>query len=294
MLKDRRLTAIVVATLLAVTVWAQALLPHSGNLEITMMDVGEGLCIVVRSPDRHILVMDCGTCSWRNNSAVGTSVVVPYLRSLGADHIDIAVLSHPHADHMSGFRGLLKQIPARLVLDSSEGHTKSHNAFLSHVRRSGAEYRIARRGQAIELGGGAVAQVLSPAQGKDHQDLNDASIVLRLVYKDTSVLLQGDAAEDAEHEILESRAGVRSNVLQVGHHGSRKSTSPRWLGAVKPQVAIISCGRKNIYGHPSRETLTRLTASGAKIFRTDRQGAISLTSDGRTIRVRGTLPGNNH
>jgi competence protein ComEC len=287
MLKDRRLIVLGVAALIAVGVWSFALLKGGKTLELTVMDVGEGLCVVMRSPAGRIMVMDCGTCSWRNNDRIGASLVVPYLRSFGADHIDLAVLSHPHADHLSGYPGLLEETPAKLVLDIGARHPSPiYKQFLEEVRRSGATYRVAKRGQEIDMGAGVVVQVLNPDPAGGYSNLNDRSIVLRVVYGETSFLLAADAEEEAERRMLESGMTLRSDVLQVGHHGSRTSSSPEWVAAVKPRAAVISCGSRNTYGHPSRLTINRMRAAGAKVYRTDMDGAVQITSDGRSVRLR--------
>ncbi|MCL5104466.1 MAG: MBL fold metallo-hydrolase [Armatimonadetes bacterium] len=287
MLRDRRLQVILAALLITAGIWVYALVSRPKLLSVTVMDVGEGLSVVVRSPSGRTLVMDCGTCSWRDNESVGESVVVPYLKSQGVDHIDVAVLSHPHADHVSGYAGLIRAVPARLVLDiGTRSRSPLYRRFLATTKRVRARYRIARRGQNIDLGDGVRALVLSPKPGKLYSDLNERSIVLRITYKRASFLLEGDAGEETEREMIESRMPVRAQVLQVGHHGSADSSSSKWLAAVRPAIAVISCGRRNNYGHPSRKTLSRLASTGARIYRTDRNGAVCLTSDGESITAR--------
>ncbi|MHB9038836.1 MAG: ComEC/Rec2 family competence protein [Armatimonadota bacterium] len=283
---DKRLTLIAIAALIAVCVWVYALAPSRNVMDVTVMDVGEGLCVVLRAPSGKVMVMDCGTSSWRNNEAVGESVVVPYLRHLGRDSIDVAVLSHPHSDHVSGFARLLKAMPAKLVLDIHAKHASPfYKHFLQQVRKSGATYRIARRGQKIEMGDGVIVEVLHPDPNAHYSDLNNNSIVLRVVYRNVAVLLAADAGEEAEREIIDSGAAVRAQVLQVGHHGSRESSSMEWLAKVKPAIAIISCGKWNNYGHPSAEAVDRLKSCGARVYRTDRCGAVTISTDGCTIRV---------
>ncbi|MCE5200488.1 MAG: ComEC/Rec2 family competence protein [Armatimonadota bacterium] len=286
MLRDRRLIVISVVALVALSVWAYALLPVGRTLELTVMDVGEGLCVVMRAPSGKVMVMDCGTGSWRRSESVGKSVVAPYLQRMGKGSIDVAVLSHPHADHVSGYAGLLKQIPAKLVLDTgARCRSPQYKRFLKAVKRCKASYRIAKRGQTIDMGGGTIVQVLSPTPGKRYCDLNNRSIVLRVVYKHAAIVLAADAGEEAENEILASHLPVRAQVLQVGHHGGHDSSSASWIAAVKPSAAIISCGWNNDYGHPSREVVNRLQSSGARVYRTDRDGAVSITTDGETVEV---------
>lgn len=284
---DRPRLALIVAAIVTTAVWGYALRPVSPALTVTFLDVGEGLCTVVRTPAGKVMVVDCGTSSWRKSDTIGEKLVAPYLQSMGVDWIDVAVLSHPHSDHISGYAGLLRLKPPKLVLDLGAKHASPHyRAFLTEVKRSGAKYRTARSGQSIEMGDGVVVQVLSPDPAGLYSDLNNRSIVLRVVYGEVAILLAADAEGEAEERMLDSRAEVRSDVLQVGHHGAAAGTTPRWLGSVEPRIAVISCGHRNQYGHPSAEVLGRLEASGARIYRTDRHGAVSITTDGRTLKAR--------
>jgi len=287
MLRDRRVLILAVAALAAAVIWASALLARQDLLDLTILDVGEGLCAVVRTPSGKTLVMDCGTTSWRDGESVGEKLVAPYLQSEGVDVIDVAVLSHPHADHISGYAGLLETKPARLVLDIGVRYrSPNYKRFLRAVKDCRARYRIAKRGQSIDLGGGVSVHILSPDPARRYDDLNNRSIALRITYKHVAFLLAADTEGQAEHYELQSHIPVRAQVLQVGHHGAEAATSPVWLSAVRPQVAIISCGRRNEYRHPSLDVIRRLAVAGARVYRTDKDGAVSVTTDGETIRVR--------
>lgn len=267
--------------------WAQSFVSRSGTLELTYLDVGEGQCGVMRTPSGKTVVLDCGTSSWRNSEQVGSKLVATYLQQQGIDRIDLAILSHPHTDHVSGYAGLLAEKPAKTVLDIGARHgIPPYVKFLREVRKSGAKYRIARRGQSIDFGDGVRIDVLSPDPSVDYPDLNENSMVLRVTYRRAAVLLCADVGAQTEARILESGERVRAQVMQVGHHGSKSASSAEWLAAVRPGVAIISCGRGDSYGHPSSETLDRLRAVGARVYRTDRHGAVTVITDGRTIKVR--------
>jgi competence protein ComEC len=287
MLRDRRFVILAVAALATAAIWANALLTAGPQLELTILDVGEGLCAVVRTPGGKTLVVDCGTSSWRDDESVGAKLVASYLQSQGVDIIDVAVLTHPHADHIAGYAGLLEAKPAKLVVDIGQRSASPHyKRFLRAVRACRATYRIARRGQSIDMGGGAIVQVLNPDPVRHYDDLNNKSIALRITYKRVAFVLAGDTEEPAEHYVLQSRTPLRSQVLQVGHHGAAAGTSPEWIAAVRPQIAVISCGRRNEYGHPSLDVIRRLKAAGARVYRTDKDGAVSVTTDGEAIRVR--------
>lgn len=287
MLRDNRIRVVAVAVLAAAALWLNVLLGAPGVLQITFLDVGDGLCTIVRTPAGRTLVMDCGTSSWGDHSAeVGTKLVAPYLQRLGLNSIDVAVLSHPHLDHDVGFPGLLKAEPAELVLDcGARSMSPEYKAFLTAVKATHARFRTARRGQVIDMGDGVRAKVLNPPPDAHHMDLNDRSIVIRVTYKKVAVLLAADASEAAEQDMLKSGLNVRAQVLQVGHHGSRQASSPDWLAAVRPRIAVISCGRRSQYHFPSRVVLDRLTACGARTYVTGRCGAVTIITDGEAIRV---------
>lgn len=277
---------ILIAAVVTLAIWSSVTMIPADNLSVTFLDVGEGLCIVVITPSGKSLVMDCGTSSWRNNESVGERLTATYLQQHGIDSIDVAVLSHPHEDHISGFAGLLDIKPAKMVLDIGARHPSTlYRDFLMQVEKSGTKYRIAKRGQTLDMGDGVEIHILNPDPNRTYSDLNNQSAVLRIVYKKTSFLLAADTEEEAETDIINSVGNIQSQVLQVGHHGSRSSTSIEWLDAVKPSIAVIPCGYRNRYGHPSSQTIERLQSSGARIYRTDRHGAVRITSDGSTIRV---------
>lgn len=284
---NRRRLILCAAAAVAACVWLFALLPSRSPLAVTFLDVGDGLCVVARTPSGKIVVVDCGTSSWRNSETIGEKLVAPYLQSMGADTIDVAVLTHPHADHVSGFAGLLAAKPARLVLDIGAKHASPYyEQFLREVESSGAAYRIASRGQSVDLGDGVVMEVLSPSADRRYSSLNDQSAIVRLTYGATAVLLAADAGEDAELDTLAAGAAVRSQVLQVGHHGGADSSSPRWVDSVSPDVAVISCALNSRHGHPSRDVVRRLELAGARVFVTGRDGAITVLADGETVQVR--------
>lgn len=287
MVRDRKWLAIIALAVLCAGIWAGALRSRGSSLELTFLDVGEGLCAVMRTPSGKIMVFDCGTSSWRKSSLVGERLVAGFLQRMGADRIDLAVLSHPHSDHVSGYAGLIKAKPPKLVLDIGVKHGLPQYAeFLKAVKASGATYRIARRGQSIDFGDGVHVDVLSPQANQRYEDLNENSMVLRITYRRIRLLLSADVGRETERRLIESGSNLRAQVLQVGHHGSKSATTPEWLDAVRPEITVISCGRGDEYGHPSREVVARLKSTSARVYRTDYNGAVTITTDGALIRVR--------
>lgn len=283
---NRQRIVLCICAVLAICIWASVLFSSSKTLDVTFMDVGEGLCAVIRTPSGKTIVFDCGTSTWRDDESVGDKLVAPYLQSMGVNNIDVAVLSHPHADHTSGYSRLLQQIPAKTVLDIGvKDKSPYYKNFLNTIKSSGSHYRIAEKGQVIDMNDGVVLQVLNPDPIRQYSDLNNKSIVLRLTYKKTSFLFMADTECETEDYMLSDNSSISAQILQIGHHGSAKSTSPVFLEAVQPQAAVISCGRNNDYGHPSDKLIDRLAGAGVRIYRTDKNGAISFSTDGESIKV---------
>jgi competence protein ComEC len=276
----------------AVVLWMQVAAASPGDLVITVLDVGQGDSILVQSPGGAAMLIDGGGDLDGRPSGydVGAHRVVPALRRLGVRALDVVVLSHPHEDHAGGLVAVLKNFRVDLVLDAGVPHpAPSYVALLKEIERSHIPYRLARRGMHLDLGDGVSVTVLHPEEplllgtGSDPH-LN--CIVLRVAYGDITVLLTGDIEAPIEWKLLDGGDDLRSTVLKVGHHGSETSTTPEFLDAVRPAVAVISVGAWNPFGHPRRRTLDALDAAGAAVFRTDRHGAISLTTDGRRLWVR--------
>jgi beta-lactamase superfamily II metal-dependent hydrolase len=197
------------------------------------------------------------------------------------------ILTHPHDDHVGGLPYLLEKIKVDRVLDSGQPHpSRSYQHFLQLINDKRIPYQLARAGQVIDLGSGAFGYILHPSEPLitgTISDLNNNSVVMRLVYGKTSFLLMGDTAFEGEGRIMSLGYDLKSDVLKVGHHGSATSTSPKFLEAVRPEFAVISVGAKNKFGHPAPETLERLGNIGAKVFRTDLNGSVTFRSDGNRV-----------
>jgi competence protein ComEC len=256
------------------------------DLVVTFLDVGQGDAALVRLPSGPVILIDGGG-SPEGTFDVGERVLLPALRHLRIPRIDLLVLTHPHEDHLGGLVAVVEQYPVGAVLDSGQpaAASVSYQRFLRAIRQRNLRYLRARR--RMELRWGDVRlEILHPAERLmtgTRSDLNNNSVVCRLVYGKTRFLFAGDAEAEAEAVLRASGRDLRAEVLKVGHHGSRFSTDDAWVAAVQPSLAVVSCGRDNRFGHPAGPTLVRLRAAGAPVYRTDLDGAVTVRSDGQRV-----------
>lgn len=248
----------------------------TGTVQVHFIDVGQGDAILIQAPDGKTMLIDGGEAD---------SGALQYLQSKGITKLDVVVATHPHADHIGGLAEILNTIPTTRVVTSGQMHTtRTFERFLDAIAAARAEYVEVKRGDTIRLGD-LVFSVLNPVSAAG-DDLNNGSVVLRLVYGNVSFLLTGDAEKEAESAMsVSSFSPVQATILKVGHHGSRTSSSRAFLDLVKPEVAVYSAGKGNSYGHPHPETITALKAVGAKIYGTDVNGTITVNTDGKAYSV---------
>lgn len=246
----------------------------SGELRVWFFDVGQGDSILIETPDHHQILVDGGP-SQEVLSKLG-QVMPPWDRS-----IDAIVLTHPHKDHVAGLVSVLERYDVAAVYDGGAlSHTGEMDAFESDTVAESAAPNHLVAGERFVYGD-VTLDVLAPTRlidGAYPKDPNEASVVLLLTYRDTTVLLMGDAPDDVERDILPSVGDV--DVLKIGHHGSRTSSSVEFLDDVTPEFAIISCGIDNSYGHPHPATIQRLDDRNVRVERTDLDGDILLSSAG--------------
>jgi len=248
-----------------------------GNLSISFFDVGQGDSEFIQAENGNQVLIDGGP-----NEAILSKLgeAMPFWdRS-----IDLVVLTHPHADHLDGLLEVLKRYNVRTVIESGANHSIPEYAkWHQLLEEKAVEVIIAKAGQKIKISDSAYLNIFTPFEDfedKSSKNIHDAMIASKLNYGSTSVLFMGDAEKQIEYRLIFSGADLKSDILKVGHHGSKTSTSEEFLKAVSPKFAIISAGRKNRYGHPHQDILDRLMSFGIKIFRTDQDGDIRFLSDG--------------
>lgn len=253
--------------------------PRIGNLRVTFIDVGQGDGCLIQTPGGKNIIIDGGYPSQGQK-------VVSLLKRKGIRKIDCVVATHPDMDHIGGLIAVLNSFEIGEVLDIGHPHTtRIYEDFLKTIEEKNINYRIMRREDALDWGEEVSVQVLNPPK-ELHGSKNEDSIVLRLVYGKISFLFTGDIGRPAEEDLVTTyHKNLRTTILKCPHHGSRYSSTSPFLEEVRPEVVIISVGR-NSYGHPTEEALDRYREVGTKIYRTDIDGNITVTSDGRSYQVR--------
>lgn len=259
----------------AAAVWCLVLLPRP--LEVTFLAVGQGDAMHVKTPGGRHLLIDGGPPGDR---------LLRYLERQGIRLVDLVMVSHPQADHLGGLKPLLGEVAIGQVWEGGFAYpSELYRTWLAGLVQKHVPLVVARKGLTWEVEPGVTLRVLAPDGGMSDWDTNDQSLVVWLKHGDVDLLLTGDVEAGAEARLL--AAGLPDvDVLKVAHHGSRTSTSAAFLRAVRPEAAIIQVAERSRFGHPHPEALIRLSASGARVFRSDR-GAVKLISDGRIYRIDG-------
>ena len=246
-------------------------------LTFAMLNVGQGDALFIESPTGAQIMFDGGPA--RKVLGPLARVMSPFDKS-----IDALVITNPDADHIGGFLDILKNYKVDHVFESGTlTDSKIYQSLREEMKKQNIPNILAKKGMRLDIGGGVFIDILFPDRDVSSWATNDGSVVARLSYGKTSIMLTGDATIKTEKIILEenSETQLRSTILKVGHHGSRTSTSASFTQSVAPIYSLISDGKDNKYGHPHKETLDTLTQFGAKIFRTDLLGSIIMKSDGK-------------
>lgn len=272
-----------------------------GKLEVSVLDVGQGDSLFVVSPGGRTMLIDGGG-AFEGYAAPqetfgrdpGEDAVSPYLWSRGFQKLDVMALTHAHQDHLGGLTAILENFRVGTLWIGREVSSTALVRLEELAQRQKILIEHELRGKSFHWDG-VEGEFLWPETQSVRIALaakNDDSLVLRLRYGNRSILLPGDAEKAAEHQILaeDNAEALRSDVLKIGHHGGKNSTTPEFLHTVAPRIGIISVGEGNPYGHPSPELLERLQAAGVKILRTDQHGAVHVLTDGQQLEISCFVP----
>lgn len=243
------------------------------DLSIHFIDVGQGDATLIMC-DSHAMLIDTG------NNTKGTTLQL-YLNKQGVDKLDYLVLTHPDADHIGGADVIITKFDIdKIFMSDHTEDTKTYKEVLDALKQKNEGWSMPAVGDTYSLGDAAFT-ILAPLD--TYSTTNDSSIALMVTHGENKFLFTGDCSENAEDDLVADGQSLSADVYQVGHHGSRYSSSQALMDAVSPTYAVISCGEDNSYGHPSAEVLNRFRAMGIQVFRTDEQGSIVATSDGTEI-----------
>ena len=247
------------------------------------IDVGQGDSIFLRSPNGKTMLVDAGTPD-------SFESIQNVLSEEGVTKLDVVVMTHPHSDHMGSMKRVIDNYNiGTFYMPDAVNTTSSFDRMLSALEKKKVKTKViwGSAKATINWDGDVEVRVLSPIKGADYQDnLNDMSVVIKVTYGETSLLLTGDAESYAEELMIASEKELlQADVLKIGHHGSSTSSSQAFLDAVQPKAVVISLGKNNDYGHPHRETMQRLKKLGTEIYRTDELGTVRMLFTESEVRL---------
>lgn len=273
-----RFVAVFVVVLSLITFMLSGCSRDSDVLSIHMIDVGQGESILIITPNNKTILIDAG-------EAPQGKKVKSYLLKHKVNKIDLLIATHPHSDHIGGLPEIINNFRVEKIVMPQKLHTSAtFEKLLIAIKSKGLTISPPQPNSIVEFGNDIKLHFLGPV--KDYGDnLNLWSVVFRLDYKNNSFLFTGDMESQAEIDLIDiyGMDGLNADVLNIGHHGSNSSTTQQFLDHVNPEVALISLGSNNLYGHPHEEVITRLEKSGAFIYRTDLQHTVVILSDGESI-----------
>jgi competence protein ComEC len=284
--------AVVQAVLLALLLWhpfPPEIAPH--ELAMTVVDVGQGDSILLTFPDGKLMLVDGGGIPTFGHHApsqmdIGEDVVSPYLWNRSINRIDVMVCTHAHADHIGGLPSLLENFHARQLWTGANSENPAWRALRDRAHRDGVSVVPLHRGQRFQYGG-AQLEVLAPSldyvpKAEPH---NNDSLAFRVTFGRHSFLLSGDIERQVEAELVAEGLVRKTDVLKVPHHGSKTSSTAAFLDLLRPAFAVMSAGFENSYGHPHPDVLERYEERRACVLRTDLDGLVTVSSDGRRLRM---------
>ena len=264
-----------------------------GDLEVTVLDVGQGDSIFTEFPDGRTMLIDgggLGGSEWvggyRSGSDVGEEVVSPYLWSRGLKKLDVVALSHAHHDHIDGLHAVIENFSVGELWVGRDEETAAYRSLLAEASARGVKIVHKEQGSDFNWDGVTGHVLWPPQEAAAKEASHDDSLVMRLTDGSLHFMLPGDAEQKVENELASEQAPLAAEFLKVPHHGSKTSSTEQFLEAVAPKIAVASVGESNPYGHPAEAIVERYSQDGIRFLRTDRDGAVTALSDGKGISLR--------
>ena len=271
---------------------AAATTGESNILSVTYLNVRQGDAELIQTPDGKVILIDAGQSGNKYRPFDGgKDVVIPFLEENGIKKLDMVVVSHPHDDHVGGMVSVLGEnnIKVDAILDSGLIYSSGgYEKYIDLIKERKIKFMIPKKGEFLDWGNRVTAQVIYPQvppEKRGHLSPNNNSIVIRMEYGDISFLFTGDCEHEGEMEITHSGARNNVTILKAGHHGSETATGSDYYFNADPEVVILNVGQRNKFNHPHWKTEKTLRETGADIYRTDHDGTITITTDGKTYNV---------
>ena len=247
------------------------------KLKVHYIDVGQGDSTFIELPNGKTVLIDAG-------EEIYADKVISYIKKRNYTKIDYVFATHPHSDHIGGLTKVVKTFDiGSIYMPDVSNNTSFYTDLLKEIEAKGEKIRLAIAGKVVINESDLKLKILAP-NSATYEEMNNYSIVLKLIYQEKSFLFMADAEYDSEMELLDK--DIKADVLKVGHHGSTSSTNYNFLKKVDPSIAVISVGANNDYGHPKEKILNKLKERNIRIYRTDLNGNIVITSDGVNLKVK--------
>lgn len=290
--KQKHLSFLLVLVLLLIVIGVHGR-NVSGELRVTFLDVGQGDAVFIYTPQGKTILVDGGGLPRHVGSeenTVGDKIVVPFLERQGLRRVDVIITTHPHQDHLQGLAAVLARFPVGLAIyPQGLEDEPDYSHFFEILTKKGVHKVACKEGDRINVDSQVLMEVLHPpVNGGQELDINNRSLVLRISYGQISFLLTGDIETDAMQFMLDQH--LTSTVYKAPHHGSRKGLNPHFLNRVNPKIVVISVGQDNSFGHPAPQLLQYWQRRLIPVYRTDQNGAVLFSTDGKNLRVSTVLP----
>jgi competence protein ComEC len=281
-MRKKTISLLLCLSLIIITICTPNVQVHASwlpSLQVHFIDVGQADSILLKSSSDKTMLVDAG-------SSHSFKKIDNHLQKEGVEEIDVLIATHPHHDHIGSMDKIIKKYNVNtLIMPDIEYKTKYFKDLQEIIKEQNIVVQYPKDGMKFRLGFGVKVEILGPIKSK-YKEINDYSSILRVVHGKNKFLLMGDAGKKAEQHLIDKYPKkLESDLLKVGHHGANTGTTLKFLKKVKPKYGIISVGKKNKYGYPSKEVLDRLEEEEIEIYRTDRLGTIVVNSDGKSINV---------